>query len=36
MLADGRVAYRLRKARKNGATHLVMTKVELLAKIASL
>jgi hypothetical protein len=36
MLADGRVAYRLRKARKNGATHRVMTPVELLAKIASL
>lgn len=35
MLAEGRVAYRLRKPRKNGATHLVMTPVELLAKIAS-
>jgi hypothetical protein len=34
-LADGRVGYRLRKPRKNGATHLVMTPVELLAKIAS-
>jgi hypothetical protein len=36
MLADGRMAYRLRKPRKNGATHLVMTPVELLAKMASL
>jgi hypothetical protein len=36
MLEDGRVAYRLRTARKNGATHRVMTPVELLAKIASL
>src|SRR5271168_3334987 len=35
MLAEGRGAYRLRKPRKNGATHLVMTPVELLAKIAS-
>jgi hypothetical protein len=34
-LADGRVGYRLRKPRKNGATHLVMTPVELLAKIAA-
>src|SRR5262249_24496185 len=35
MLADGRVAYRLRKPSKNGATHLVMTPAPLLAKIAS-
>jgi hypothetical protein len=35
MLADRRVAYRLRKPRNNGATHLVMSPVELLAKIAS-
>jgi len=34
-LADGRVGYRLRKPRKNGATHLVLTPVEMLAKIAS-
>jgi hypothetical protein len=34
MLPDGRVAYRLRKPRRNGATHLEMTPVELLAKIA--
>jgi len=34
-LADGRVGYRLRKPRKNGATHLVLTPVELIAKIAS-
>jgi hypothetical protein len=36
MLQDGRVAYRLRKPRKNGATHRGMTPIELLAKIASL
>jgi hypothetical protein len=36
MLQDGRVAYRLRQARNNGATHRVMTKVELLANTASL
>jgi hypothetical protein len=36
MLADGRVAYRLRKPRNNGATHLGMTPVERLAKIAAL
>jgi hypothetical protein len=36
MLADGRVAYLLRKPRRNGATHLVMTPVQLLARIAAL
>jgi hypothetical protein len=36
LLEDGRVAYRLRKARKNGATYLVMTPIELLAKLAAL
>jgi hypothetical protein len=36
LLEDGRVAYRLRKPRRNSATHLVMTPIELLAKIASL
>jgi len=36
ILPDGRVAYRLRKSRKNGATHLVMTPVQLLAKLAAL
>ena len=35
-LADGRVAYRLRKPRKNGTTHLVMTPVQFLARIASI
>ena len=35
-LEDGRIAYRRRLVRKNGATHLVMTPMELLAKIASL
>jgi hypothetical protein len=34
-LADGRVGYRLRKPRKNGATHLVMTPVEFIAEIAA-
>jgi hypothetical protein len=36
LLEDGRVAYRLREARKNGATHRVMTPLSLLAKLASL
>ncbi len=35
-LADGRVAYQLRKPRRNGATHLVMTPVHFLARIAAL
>src|SRR5512132_469147 len=36
MLPDGRVAYLLRKPRRNGATHLVMTPVQCLARIAAL
>ena len=36
LLADGRVAYLLRKPRSNGATHLVMTPVQFLGRIASL
>ena len=36
MLADGRVAYLLRKPRRHGATHLVMTPVQLLARLAAL
>ena len=36
MLPDGRVAYLLRKPRRNGATHLVMTPVQLLARLAAL
>ncbi len=36
LLPDGRVAYRLRKPRRNGATHLVMTPVQFLARIAIL
>ena len=36
ILPDGRVAYLLRKPRRNGATHLVMTPVQLLARIASI
>jgi hypothetical protein len=36
MLADGRLAYRLRKSRTNGATHLVMTPVDFLARLAAL
>lgn len=34
-LGDGRVAYELRKPRKNGATHLVMTPVQLLGRLAA-
>src|SRR4051812_34750180 len=36
MLGDGRVAYLLRKPRRNGATHLVMTPVQRLARLAAL
>jgi hypothetical protein len=36
ILADGRVAYLLRKPRRNGATHLVMTPVQFLSRLASL
>jgi hypothetical protein len=36
ILPDGRVAYLLRKPRKNGATHLVMTPVQCLARIAAI
>jgi hypothetical protein len=36
ILADGRVAYQLRKPRRNGATHLVLEPVAFLARIASL
>ncbi len=36
VLQDARVAYRLRKPRRNGATHLVLTPVHFLARIASL
>jgi hypothetical protein len=36
LLADGRVAYLLRKRRTNGATHLVMTPVQCLARIAAI
>jgi hypothetical protein len=35
-LADGRVAYLLKKPRKNGATHLVLTPVHFLARISAL
>jgi hypothetical protein len=35
-LPDGRVAYLLRKPRRNGATHLVMTPVQFLARISAL
>jgi hypothetical protein len=35
-LADGRVAYLLRKPRRNGATHLVMTPVQFLSRISAL
>ena len=36
ILPDGRIAYLLRKPRKNGATHLVMTPVQFLARIAAI
>ena len=36
LLADGRVAYALRKPRKNGATHLVLTPEQALARISAL
>ena len=36
LLPDGRVAYRLKKPRSNGATHLVMTPIQFLARIAIL
>jgi Putative transposase len=36
ILADGRVAYLLRKPRRNGVMHLVMTAVQLLARLSSL
>jgi hypothetical protein len=36
ILADGRVAYALRKPRKNGATHLVLTPEQALARISAL
>jgi hypothetical protein len=36
MLADGRVAYLRCMPRRNGATHLVMTPVQLLARLAAL
>jgi hypothetical protein len=36
MLADGRVAYLRCMPRRNGATHLVMTPVQCLARIAAL
>jgi hypothetical protein len=36
LLDDGRVAYQLKKPRRNGATHLVMTPLAFMAKLASL
>lgn len=36
ILSDGRVAYLLRKPRRNGATHLVLEPLAFLARIASL
>jgi hypothetical protein len=35
LLQDGRVAYRLRVPRKNGATHLVLEPIQLMARISS-
>jgi hypothetical protein len=34
-LADGRVAYRLRKPRRSGATHLVLDPIHFLARVAA-
>jgi hypothetical protein len=36
ILSDGRVAYQLRKPRRNGATHLVLEPIAFLGRIASL
>ncbi len=36
VLTDGRVAYQLRKPRRNGATHLVMTPVHFFARLSAL
>jgi len=36
ILSDGRVAYLLRKPRRNGATHLVLEPVVFLARLASI
>jgi hypothetical protein len=36
MLSDGCVAHLLRKRRRNGATHLVMTPVQFFARLAAL
>jgi putative transposase len=36
MVPDGRLAYRLRMPRRNGATHLVMTPMQFLARLSSL
>jgi hypothetical protein len=36
ILPDGRVAYRLRRPRSNGATHLVLEPVQFMARLASL
>jgi len=36
ILADGRVADLLRKPRRNGATHLAMTPMQFLSRLASL
>jgi hypothetical protein len=35
-LPDGRVAYRLRRARKNGATHLVLEPIAFMARLVAL
>jgi len=36
LLPDGRVAYRLRKPRRDGATHLILTPIQFVAKLAAL
>ncbi len=35
-LADGRLSYALKKKRKNGQTHLVMTPLQLLARLSAI
>ncbi|WP_437901692.1 transposase [Sorangium sp. So ce124] len=36
LLPDGRIAYRLRRPRRNGATHLVLEPIAFMARLAAL
>jgi len=36
LLPDGRIAYRLRRPRRNGATHLVLAPIAFMARLAAL